>query len=100
MCVFMSSLCTVCGNITAKMVTQTKQMESTPLFKTKMAKSIPYFRLQMPENDTLWGGTYGTRTGVRTRDKSSKHPGLQRFLALAYLGPKYRAAPQPPAAPN
>ena len=28
------------------------------LFQTKMAKSIPYFRLEMPENDTLWGGTY------------------------------------------
>ena len=28
------------------------------LFQTKMAKSIPYFRLEMLENDTLWGGTY------------------------------------------
>ena len=27
-------------------------------FETKMAKSIPYFRLEMLENDTLWGGTY------------------------------------------
>ena len=26
--------------------------------KTKMAKSIPYFKLEMLENDTLWGGTY------------------------------------------
>ena len=28
------------------------------LFQTKMAKSIPYFRLEMLENHTLWGGTY------------------------------------------
>ena len=28
------------------------------LFQTKMAKSIPYFRLEMLENDTLWGGMY------------------------------------------
>ena len=28
------------------------------LFQTKMAKSIPYFRLEMLENDTLWSGTY------------------------------------------
>ena len=28
------------------------------LFQTKMAKSIPYFRLEMLENDTLWGDTY------------------------------------------
>ena len=28
------------------------------LFQTKMAKSIPYFRQEMLENDTLWGGTY------------------------------------------
>ena len=28
------------------------------LFQTKMAKSVPYFRLEMLENDTLWGGTY------------------------------------------
>ena len=28
------------------------------LFQTKMAKSIPYFRLEMLQNDTLWGGTY------------------------------------------
>ena len=28
------------------------------LFQTKMAKSTPYFRLEMLENGTLWGGTY------------------------------------------
>ena len=28
------------------------------LFLTKTAKSIPYFTLEMLENDTLWGGTY------------------------------------------
>ena len=28
------------------------------LFQTKIAKSIPYFRLEMLENGTLWGGTY------------------------------------------
>ena len=28
------------------------------LFQTKMVKSIPYFRLEMLENDTLWGGPY------------------------------------------
>ena len=28
------------------------------LFQTKMAKSVPYFRLEMLENDTLWGSTY------------------------------------------
>ena len=29
------------------------------LFQTEMAKSIPYFRLEMLyENGTLWGGTY------------------------------------------
>ena len=27
-------------------------------FQTKMAKSIPYFRLEMLDNGTLWGGTY------------------------------------------
>ena len=26
------------------------------LFQTKMAKSIPYLRLEMHKNDTLWGG--------------------------------------------
>ena len=36
------------------------------LFQTKMAKSIPYFRLEMLENGTLWGGTYlyGSKMGV------------------------------------
>ena len=36
------------------------------LFQTKMAKSIPYFRLEMLENGTLWGGTYlyGSYMGV------------------------------------
>ena len=28
------------------------------LFQTKMAKSIPYFRPEMLEIGTLWGGTY------------------------------------------
>ena len=28
------------------------------LFQTKMAKSIPYFRPEILENDTLWGGPY------------------------------------------
>ena len=28
------------------------------LFQTEMAKSIPYCRLEMLENGTLWGGTY------------------------------------------
>ena len=28
------------------------------LFQTKMAKSIPYFRVQMLKNDTLWCGTF------------------------------------------
>ena len=28
------------------------------LCQTKMATSIPYFRLEMLKNDTLWGGTY------------------------------------------
>ena len=28
------------------------------LLQTKLAKSIPYFRLEMLENDTLWGSTY------------------------------------------
>ena len=28
------------------------------LFQTKIAKSIPYFRLEMLENDTILGGTY------------------------------------------
>ena len=28
------------------------------LFQNKTAKSIPYLRLEMLENDTLWGGTY------------------------------------------
>ena len=28
------------------------------LFQNKMAKSIPYFRLEMLENGTLWGSTY------------------------------------------
>ena len=27
-------------------------------FQTKVAKSIPYFRQEMLENNTLWGGTY------------------------------------------
>ena len=34
------------------------------LFQTKTAKSIPYFRLEMLENGTLWGGTY-LYVGVR-----------------------------------
>ena len=36
------------------------------LFQTKMAKSIPYFRLEMLENGTLWGGTYLYGTIFRT----------------------------------
>ena len=40
-----------------KVAYQAKQTEYTPYF-AKMAKSIPYFRLEMLENDTLWGGTY------------------------------------------
>ena len=28
------------------------------LFQTKIAKSLPYVRLEILENDTLWGGTY------------------------------------------
>ena len=28
------------------------------LFQTKMPKSVPYFRLEMLENGTLWGGKY------------------------------------------
>ena len=28
------------------------------LFQTNMANYIPYYRLEMLENDTLWGGTY------------------------------------------
>ena len=28
------------------------------LFQTKMSKSISYFRLEMLENETLWGSTY------------------------------------------
>ena len=37
------------------------------LFQTKMTQSLPYFRLEMLENDTLWGGTYlfGLYMGVR-----------------------------------
>ena len=36
------------------------------LFQTKMPKCIPYFRLEMLENDTLSGGThlYGLYMGV------------------------------------
>ena len=35
------------------------------LFQTKMAKSIPHFRLEMLENGTLWNGTYyGLYMGV------------------------------------
>ena len=28
------------------------------LFQSKKVNSVPYFRLEMLENDTLWGGTY------------------------------------------
>ena len=45
-------------HITLKMVSQTKHTEYYTLFQTKMEKSIPYFRLEMLNNDdTLWGGT-------------------------------------------
>ena len=32
-------------------------MEYNTLFQTKMAKSVPYFRLEMIQNDTVLGGT-------------------------------------------
>ena len=44
------------------------------LFQTKMAKSIPYFRLEMLENGTLWGGTYlyGSYMGVPPREHTAQ----------------------------
>ena len=47
------------------------------LFQTKLAKSIPYFRLEMLENDTLWGGTYlyGLYMGVPPRNGMKKGTG-------------------------
>ena len=61
------------------------------LFQTKMAKSIPYFRLEMLENDTLWGGTYlyGLYMGVTPpppppRDCSSGNPHLH--LTYEFVG--------------
>ena len=47
------------------------------LFQTKIAKTIPYFRLEMLKNDTLWGGTYlyGLYMAV------PPHPGLREGRA-------------------
>ena len=47
------------------------------LFQTKMAKSIPCFRLEMLENDTLWGGTYlyGLDIGAPLPPPPSRPPG-------------------------
>ena len=43
------AICTVRG--------EKKSAKIIPYPETKTTKSIPYFRLNMPENDTLWGGT-------------------------------------------
>ena len=45
-------------HVTLKTVSHDQTDRIYTLFQTKMAKSIPYFRLEMLENDTLWGGTY------------------------------------------
>ena len=44
-------------HVTCKIVPRPNR-QNIYLFQTKIAKSIPYFTLEMPENDTLWGGTY------------------------------------------
>ena len=55
------------------------------LFQTKMAKSLPYFRLEMLENGTLWGGTlpiwfiYGSTPGVTWVDRVNR-----LLLCMAY----------------
>ena len=45
-------------HVTAKNVIPDQTDGIYTLCQTKMAKSIPYFRLEMLENGTLWGGTY------------------------------------------
>ena len=54
------------------------------LFQTKTAKSIPYFKLGMLENDTLWGGTYlyGLCMGVPTPPPSRRILKSCRWLFL------------------
>ena len=41
-------------HVTGKVVPQTKQTEYT-IFQRKKINSVPYFRLEMLENGTLWG---------------------------------------------
>ena len=50
------------------------------LFQTNLAKSIPYFRIEMLENDTLWDGTYlyGLSMGVPPPLPISPPPGLYK----------------------
>ena len=54
------------------------------LFQTKMAKSIPYFTLEMLENDTLWGGTYpyGLYMGVPPPSPRGLVPVTPMLLSL------------------
>ena len=62
------------------------------LFQTKMTKSIPYFRLGMLENDTLWGGTYlyGLYMGVHPPGCSDCHNHDTAFCR--YTPPASRAS--------
>ena len=55
---FSSRSMSTATHVTLKMVSHTKQTEYAPYFRPKWEKSIPYFRLEMLENGTLWGGTY------------------------------------------
>ena len=60
------------------------------LFQTKMAKCTPYFRLEMLENDTLWGGTYlyGLYMGVPRGGGIERFPCtvVRRFVRVNSLG--------------
>ena len=60
------------------------------LFQTKMAKSIPYFRLEMLENGTLWGGTYlyGSYMGVPPPGKNLAY-NTMRLRACKTKRPNY-----------
>ena len=85
---FSSRSMSTATHVTLQVASQTKQTEYTPcLFQTKMAKSIPYVRLEMLENGTLWGGTYlyGLHMGVPPPPPRGSHLILPHTLRTHYI---------------
>ena len=55
------------------------------LFQTEMAKSIPYFRLEMLENGTLWGDTYLYGLYMGVTPPSPPPPGVMVYHQISCL---------------